>query len=157
MRASRTLRIAAGAFAAAALAGCSGSGANPIEPTPVATVTLVYEGATARRTDLPASAAACVQGATPTHTHPSWRGFAFVPLQAVGSDRWQVVFTDVPLDTTVSLRVNDANACDENNTGAVTRNIFIDSTRLTTSVMTPGAGQEPGFSFRITAAGQIQP
>jgi hypothetical protein len=156
MRAHRSRRLAA-AFAAAMLSGCSGSGVNPTQPVPVATVTLVYEGSTAPRTDLPASAAACVQGATPTHTHPSWRGFAFVPLAAAGADRWQAVFTDVPIDTTVSLRVNDANACDENNTGAVTRNIFINDVRLTTAVMTPGSGQEPGFSFRVTAGGQIQP
>jgi hypothetical protein len=120
-------------------------------------VTLTYEAPTTPRTDLPASVQACVQGATPTHTHPSWRGFAFVPLVAAAPDRWQVVFGDVPTGVMLSLRINDANACDENPTGAVTRNIFINGVRLTTAALTPGSGQEPGFSFRVGSDGQIQP
>ncbi|MDQ3170069.1 MAG: hypothetical protein M3Q55_08040 [Acidobacteriota bacterium] len=149
--------VTAGVLFALGLTGCSGSGKNPITPQQSATVTLVYEGSTTTRTDLPAALQGCVQGATPTHTHPSWRGFAFVQLQAISATQWQVTFSDVPVDRLVSLRVNDANACDENPTGAVTRNIFIDGVRLTTSVLTPGSGQEPGFSFRVTAAGVIQP
>ena len=37
------------------------------------TARLVFMGATARRTDLPAFAQACVNGVGVTHTHPSWR------------------------------------------------------------------------------------
>ena len=129
----------------------------PLPSGGVATVTLSYRASTTPRTDLPSSVQACVQGATPTHPHPSWRSFGTVPLQALAPDRWQIVFTDVPVETLVSLRVNDPNACDENPTGAVTRNIFINDVRLTTAVLTPGSGQEPGFSFTVAADGRIRP
>ena len=138
--------------------GCGRDPGGATTPGPTfATVTLSYHASTVPRTDLPASLQACVQGATPTHTHPSWRNFAFVQLQAAGPDRWQVVFNDVPVGVVVSLRVNDANRCDENPTGAATRDIFINDVRLTTSVTTPGTGPEPGFSFRVEADGQIRP
>ena len=50
----------------------------------------------------------------------------------------RITFTDVPIDTRVSLRVNDQNACDENPTGAVTRNVFVNDTRLIQNATTPG-------------------
>ena len=98
---------------------------SPTSPTTTATVRLVFMGSTTRRTDLPASAQACVNGVGATHTHPSWRSFAAIPLQAVPPDRYEITFTDVPVNTRVSFRVNDQNACDENPTGAVTRNVFV--------------------------------
>ena len=58
---------------------------------------------------LPASAQACVNGVGATHTHPSWRAFAAIPLQAVPPDRYEITFTDLPVNTRVSLRVNDQN------------------------------------------------
>lgn len=145
------------ALAAALVFSTACGSPTPVSPGgTVATVTLSYRAQTTPRTDLPVSVQACVQGATPTHTHPSWRGFAFVPLQAA-ADRWQVVFNDVPVGVLVSLRVNDANVCDENHTGAVTRDVYINDVLLTTRVMTPGDGPEPGFSFTVTGDGQIQP
>ncbi len=63
---------------------------------------------------------------------------------------------DVPVDTHVSFRVNDQNFCDENPTGAVTRNIFVNDIRLVQNTTTPGNGDEPGFTFTITAAGTIR-
>ena len=54
--------------------------------------------ATARRSDLPASAQACFDGVGTTHK--------------------------------ASFQVNDQNFCDENPTGAVTRNIFVNGIRL---------------------------
>lgn len=140
-----------------AIGGCGGR-SSPSEPAPpLATVTLTYQAPTALRPDLPASVQGCVKGATPTHTHPSWRGFAFVPLAAVGTDLRVVVFDDVPIAKLVSLRINDPNACDENPTGAVTRNVFINGVLLTTPALTPGTGQEPGFSFTVANDGQIHP
>lgn len=140
-----------------AIGGCGGP-SPPIEPAaPLATVTLTYQAPVALRSDLPASVQGCVNGSTPTHTHPSWRGFTFVPLMTVGSDLRTVVFNDVPIDELVSLRINDPNACDENPTGAVTRNIFINGVLLTTPALTPGTGQEPGFSFTVASDGQIRP
>jgi hypothetical protein len=118
-------------------------------------VQLVFMGSTTRRTDLPASAQACVNGVGTTHTHPSWRSFATVPLQAVPPDRYEITFTDLPVNTRVSLRVNDQNACDENPTGAVTRNVFVNNVRLIQNATTPGNGDEPGFAFTVAANGTV--
>ena len=63
---------------------------------------------------------------------------------------------DVPVDVQVSFRVNDQNSCDENPTGAVTRNIFVNDIRLVQNTTTPGNGDEPGFGFTITPAGMIR-
>ena len=120
------------------------------------TVRLVFMGSTARRTDLPLSAQACVDGVGATHTHPSWRSFAGIPLQGVPPNRYEITFTDVPVDTRVSFRVNDQNSCDENPTGAVTRNIFVNEVRLAQNATTPGNGDEPGFAFTVSANGTVR-
>jgi hypothetical protein len=112
-------------------------------------------GATARRSDLPASAAACVNGVGTTHVHPSWRSFATVPMQPVPPDRYEISFMDVPASTRVSFRVNDQNACDENPTGAVTRNVLVNSLQLIQNTTTPGNGDEPGFAFTLAPDGTI--
>jgi hypothetical protein len=150
-------RVVALALAAASL--CCKDASTPASPTPaastVATVRLVFLGATARRGDLPASAQACVNGVGATHTHPSWRQFAGIPLQPVPPDRYEITFTDVPVGSRVSFRVNDQNACDENPTGAVTRNVLVNDIRLVQNATTPGNGDEPGFAFSIAANGTI--
>ena len=53
------------------------------------------------------------------------------------------------------LRVNDQNACDENPTGAVTRNVLANDVRLIQNTTTPGNGDEPGFAFSIAPNGAI--
>ena len=148
---------AAVAFGLATL-GCDANG--PSSPTPppdptTAAIRIVFMGPTARRTDLPASAQACVSGVGSTHTHPSWRSFASIPLQPVPPDRYEISFTDVPVNTRVSFRVNDQNACDENPTGAVTRNVLVNGLRLIQNTTTPGNGDEPGFAFTIAPNGTI--
>ena len=120
-----------------------------------ATVRIVFMGATARRTDLPASAQACVNGVGATHTHPSWRSFATVPMQPVPPDRYEISFNDVPVDARVSFRVNDQNSCDENPTGAVTRNVLANGVPLIQNATTPGNGDEPGYAFSVTPSGAI--
>ena len=139
--------------------GCNGSDGPSPPTTPsgstTGTVRIVLMGATARRTDLPASAQACVSGVGATHTHPSWRGFATVPMQPVPPDRYEIAFNDVPVNTRVSFRVNDQNACDENPTGAVTRNVLVNDVRLLQNTTTPGNGDEPGFAFSIAPNGAI--
>ena len=120
-----------------------------------AIVRIVFMGATARRTDLPASAQACVSGVGATHTHPSWRSFAGIALQPVPPDRYEVTFTDVPVNTRVSFRVNDQNACDESPTNAVTRNVFANDVRLIQNTTTPGNGDEPGYSMIVAAGGAV--
>ena len=152
--------ICAGVFAVLLLSlaapGCDESNA-PSSPTgaTTATVRLVFAGSTARRSDLPASALACADGAGATHTHPSWRAFATVPLQPVPPDRYEITLTDVPVNTRVTFRVNDQNSCDENPTGAVTRNVFANDVRLIQNTTTPGNGDEPGFAIVVAPNGVV--
>jgi hypothetical protein len=139
-----------------ALAACR-SNPSPA-PAPTATsgaVRIVYQGSTVRRTDLPPSAQACVDGVGATHTHPSWRNFAGIPLQAVPPERYEITFDDVPVDTRVSFRINDQNSCDQNATGAVTRNVFVNNVALVQNTTTPGQGDEPGFAFSVAANGRV--
>jgi hypothetical protein len=121
----------------------------------VAAVRIVFAGSTTRRADLPASAAACAGGVGATHIHPSWRSFEAIPLQPVPPDRYEIAFTDVPVSTRVSFRINDQNSCDENPTGAVTRNIFVNDLRVVQNTTTPGNGDEPGFAFTVAPNGTV--
>lgn len=160
MRATTYARVIAAVVGLAALS-CEDS-SRPLSPTPppapgsaTASIRLVFAGATARRTDLPASAQACVNGVGATHTHPSWRSFDGIALQPVPPSRYEISFTDVPVNTRVSFRVNDQNACDENPTGAVIRNVFVNDIGLIQNATTPGNGDEPGFAFTISSNGTI--
>lgn len=130
---------------------------SPPSPSPsgstAATVRIVFEGSTTRRSDLPPSAQACVTGVGATHVHPSWRDFAGIPMQSVPPNRYEITFNDVPVNTRVSFRVNDQNSCDENPTGAVTRNVLANGVRLAQNATTPG--DEPGYSFTAAANGTI--
>jgi hypothetical protein len=150
--------ITLGLVASAALsAGCRDPASVPATPTAaLATVRLVFRGPTTRRTDLPASAEACVNGVGMTHTHPSWRSFAGVPLTPRPPDGYEITLTDVPVGQEVSLRVNDQNWCDQNPTGAVLRNVFANDVELAQNALTPGNGLEPGFAFRVDATGRVR-
>jgi hypothetical protein len=130
---------------------------TPSSPTQsgVATVRIVLLGATSLRSDLPASAQACVAGVGPTHLHPSWRSFAASPLTPVPPDRYEITLSDVPIGTRVSFRINDQNSCDENPTGAVTRNVFANDVRLVQNTTTPGNGDEPGYALTVAANGAV--
>jgi hypothetical protein len=141
-----------------AILGCNDAN-TPSSPTgpgsTTSTVRIVFLGSTARRTDLPPSAQPCVNGVGATHIHPSWRNFAGIPLQPVPPDRYEITFTDLPVGTRVSFRVNDQNACDENPTGAVTRNVLANDVRLAQNTTTPGNGDEPGYAFTVAPDGTI--
>jgi hypothetical protein len=141
------------------LLGCDdGRSAASPSPSPggtAATLRIVFEGPTARRTDLPLSAQPCVNGVGSTHIHPSWRGFAAIALQPVPPDHYEITFSDVPASTRVSFRINDQNACDENPTGAVTRNVFANNVRLLQNATTPGNGDEPGFAVSVAPNGTV--
>ena len=128
---------------------------SPSSPTSTATVRIVFEGPTARRTNLPASAQPCVDGVGATHIHPSWRNFEAIALTPVPPSRYEISLADVPVATRVSFRINDQNSCDENATGAVTRNVLANDVRLAQNATTPGNGDEPGFAFSVTAGGTI--
>ena len=121
----------------------------------VATVRIVFLGSTTRRSDLPASAQACLAGVGATHIHPSWQGFAGITVQAVPPDRYEITFNDVPSGRRVSFRINDQNSCDENATGAVTRNIFANDVPLVQNATTPGNGNEPGYALTVAPNGTI--
>ena len=108
-----------------------------------------FVGADTRRSDLPASARAGVSGVGATHIHPSWRSFAGIPLPPVPPDRYELTFDDVPVGARVSFRINDQNSCDENPTGAVTRNVFANDVRLVQNATTPGNGDEPGYALTV--------
>jgi hypothetical protein len=113
----------------------------------------VFLGSTARRSNLPPSAEACVIGVGATHIHPSWRSFAGIPLQAVPPNHYEIAFDDVPIGERVSFRINDQNSCDENPTGAVTRNVFANDVRLVQNTTTPG--DEPGYGMTVAANGSV--
>ena len=151
----RALHLTLVAIACVTLVACDGSPAAP-SPSSAATVRIVFLGSTTRRTDLPASAAACVSGVGATHIHPSWRSFDTIPLQAFPPNRYEMTFTDVPVGTRVSFRINDQNSCDENATGAVTRNALANDVRLVQNATTPGNGEEPGYALTIAANGSIR-
>jgi hypothetical protein len=153
------MRVRAAAMAAAsfvAILGCD-EPSGPSSPTSTsAAIRLVFMGSTARRPDLPSSALACANAVGMTHTHPSWRNFATIPLQPVPPDRYEISLPDVPVNSRVSFRVNDQNSCDENPTGAVTRNIFVNNVRLVQNATTPGNGDEPGFAFTLAPDGTVR-
>lgn len=133
--------------------GCNGT-TTQSSSTP-GSVRIVFLGSTSRRSDLSPAAAACVSGVGATHIHPSWHGFAVLPLVPVPPDRYEIRFSDVPLDTRLSFRVNDQNSCDENPTGAVTRNVLLNDVRLVQNTTTPGNGDEPGYAFFLAASGAV--
>jgi hypothetical protein len=150
------VRILSIACAAVVLVS-SGSGctSSTAPASPFATVRVVFRGSTTQRSDLPASAQACVSGVGVTHTHPSWRNFGAFPLQAVPPDRYEIAFTDVPVDARVTFRINDQNYCDQNPTGAVLRNVFANDVELAQNTTTPGSGDEPGFAFSVSSSGRV--
>lgn len=150
-------RAAMLALAAALTSACGDDGRSPAAPGAPATVRFAYLASTTPRTDLPPSTSACVTGVGRTHIHPSWRNFARVDMTAAGAERWEITFTDVPVDQRLSVRVSDGNVCDENPTGAATRNVFANDVRLVEIVLTPGSGTEPGLAFTVAANGAVTP
>ena len=78
-----------------------------------------------------------------------------IPLQPVPPERYEMSFSDVPIGTRVSFRINDQNSCDENPTGAVTRNVFANDVRLIQNTTTPGNGEEPGYAFALRSNGSV--
>lgn len=152
-------RLVAAAALSLAAAACGGE-ARPASPTSsggTAAVRFVYRAATAPRMDLPPSARECVQGVGRTHIHPSWRAFDRIEMNPVGTDRWETAFSDVPVNARQSIRVSDGNVCDENATGAATRNVFANDVLLMEIVPTPGSGIEPGLAFTVAADGRVTP
>ena len=120
-----------------------------------ATVRVIFDGETALDPTMPPATLVCVQGVGATHIHPSWRNFAGIPMLPVPPARYEIVLTDAPINTRLTFRVNDQNFCDENPTGAVTRNIIVNDVRLNQNATTPGTGDEPGFAFTVASDGTV--
>ncbi len=121
---------------------------------PTVQVTVVefdYQASTSLDPDVAAAHAACVAGAGRTHIHPSWLSFSRIDMTAVGAERWEITFDNVPIDVLQSIRVSDPNVCADNRTGAATQNVSANAVLLTNVVDTPGNGVEPGLSFTVDA------
>jgi len=146
---TRTQLLVAALIAAGPACGSSTA------PSSQATLRVVFMGATTRRIDLPPSFQACMDGVGTTHIHPSWRNFAASPLRAVPPDRYEITLDDAPVNTRLSFRVNDQNFCDQNPTGAVTRNILVNDVRLAQNATTPGNGDEPGYAIVVAPNGSV--
>ena len=144
--------------ATAALMACNDSGTSPTSPSAAgATVRFDYRASTTVSPELPPSTQACVSGVGRTHIHPSWQSFNRIDMQAVGSDLWQITFTDVPVAERLSIRVSDPNVCAENATGAATQNVFANDVPLVEVVPTPGTGTEPGLALTVGTDGRVTP
>ncbi len=139
------------------LAACAeGDPAAPPGSGP-ATVRFEYAASTSIDPAVAQAFPACVQGVGQTHIHPGWRNFARVNMQAVGADRWEIEFTDVPVGAEQRIRVSDPNVCAENPTGAATRGVRANGVLLTRVVDTPGSGIEPGLAFSVATNGTVTP
>jgi hypothetical protein len=144
----------------AAFPGC-GEGLSNVTPEAPAvtqvTVQFIYLAPTLVDPDVRAMNRVCVDAVGRTHIHPEWRGFVSVNMVAAGANRWEVLLSDVPVDSEERIRVSDPNACAINPTGAATDNVFANETRLTRVVDTPGTGLEPGLAFRVDGDGVVTP
>jgi hypothetical protein len=151
------IAVALAALASLASLACEDDPSQTIAPGSAGTtVRVAFEGSTTRDPTMPTSTQACADGVGATHIHPSWRNFAGIPMPAVLPARYEIVLSDAPVNTRLTFRVNDQNFCDENPTGAVTRNILVNDVRLTQNATTPGTGDEPGFAFTVTSDGTVR-
>lgn len=149
------LLTVAGTLACGTDSSSTDSSIAPGATAATVTVTFVYRASTIPRTDLPAALASCVSGVGRTHIHPSWRSFGRIEMTPIGTEQWEISFSDVPAGVRNSVRVSDGNACDENPTGAATRNVFANGIVLSEIVPTPGSGTEPGLAFTVSADGRV--
>src|SRR5215510_7810664 len=150
---ARVLVLAVLAATSVAVSACDEANGPSSPSNQAGSIRVVFMGSTSRRSDLPGFAQACVDGVGATHIHPSWRSFAAIALQPVPPDRYEIAFSDLPVGTRVSFRINDQNACDENPTGAVTRNVLVNDVRLVQNATTPV--DEPGYAFMVARNGTV--
>ena len=147
---------AARLIAAAALLGlpaCGGSSTGP--SSGVATVRFVYAAATTTNPGIPPALLSCVRFSEPTHAHIGWRRFEMMTMTAVGTDRWELTQTDVPVGPENIIMISDPNVCFIQQNGFATGNLTANGVALTSRAVPDGGG--PGFGFRVAADGTVTP
>ena len=146
-------------FPGTLLAGSLGCDGLTVDPDPgIVTVQIAYFAATTTDPSVAAAFPDCVSGVGATHLHPGWRPHSRVDLTAVGAQRWEGVFDDVPVGVDLHFRINDPNACARDPFGASTENVFANGVWLTRIVDTrPGRLFEAGLAFQVDAAGAVTP
>ena len=139
------------------LASCGGD--TPTRPSQAGDrVLLRYQASTQPRTDLPPSAAPCVTAVGETHVHVTWRNPDYVPLRAVGAERWEAALNDAPAGQRLTLLIHDGNVCDVRATGAATQNVYVNDVLLVQSAaVNTTSGAEPGLAFSVDASGRVTP
>lgn len=116
-----------------------------------------YRASTEVDQAIAAEKANCAQNVGFTHVHPSWRDYSVVRMAPEGPELWSATFSDVPIGGG-KIRVSDANACATHRAGAVTAHVvYANGVLLTREVDTPGDGIEPGFGFKVSAEGIVEP
>ena len=123
----------------------------------VTAVQFVYMASTTTDPAVAALFPGCVQGVGTTHIHPEWHNFARTNMTAVGADRWEIAFSQVPVGMENRIRISDPNACATDPNGASTQNVLANGILLTRIVSTPGNGLEPGLAFSVDSGGQVMP
>ena len=126
-------------------------------PPEFATVVFSYIAPTATGPAVAAMFPQCVQGVNVTHLHAGWSDFQAFPLTAMGPNRWEITFINVPVGSEQRIRISDPNTCALNATGASTEGVSANGTLLTRVVDTPGTGIEPGLAFEVAANGSVTP
>ncbi len=137
------------------LLGLPACGDDSTGPPAFATVVFSYMAPTATDPAVAAMFPQCVQGVNVTHLHAGWRDFQAFALMAMGPDRWEITFVDVPVGSEQRIRISDPNTCAQNATGASTEGVSANGTLLTRVVDTPGTGIEPGLAFEVAADGRV--
>ena len=139
------------------LPACGDDSTGLNAPQGSATVVFSYMAPTATDPAVAAMFPQCVQGVNVTHLHAGWHDFQLFALTAMGPDRWEITFTDVPVGSEQRIRISDPNTCALNATGASTEGVSANGTVLTRVVDTPGNGIEPGLAFEVAADGSVTP
>lgn len=128
---------------------------GPVTPTPAfTTVRFILTESTARRTDLSAGQIICANNTASTHIHPSWQEFQDAIMEPVGTDRYQISFTNVPVNQRQQVTIADQNWCIFGgpigvaasgvtaNGATLKQNWWLDAT-------------QPGFEFTVDPSGLI--
>jgi hypothetical protein len=137
-----------------ALPACGGgSSSGPSSGT--TTVRFVYSAPTTTNPNIPPALLACVRFSEPTHAHIGWRRFELVNMTPVGTDRWELTQTDVPVGPLNVLLISDPNACFTEENGFATANLTANGVTLASRPVPDGGGA--GVGCHVAANGTVTP